>query len=487
MDSPSPFRVLENQNGSGSLNSTWTVSSPSNQILSTPQVPQMTYVPSSPLSLVHFTDLNASYVKGYEDVQSSYAYTNNFSYRAQAHASPMMLTHFQPPSSYATGFPDASVGFPNVPPHSEKSVPSQDNYSFSPVTGVNANSYWMETNLMPESQPTNQEGASVPLEQEMEKISWARAAERSPALEMSGSSLQVVEEQKARVDLNKDFIEWGDCTVMPMKNDEASVDHDRETCTVQKNFALNADFLEHNNLPQIICRPDSQLSLHASKSELQMNGSKKSSSSFSSAEYPVDFWKDLSGNCQISTKEPEYLIKSQKENCDLKHLVPHATGCNTAIFGSHALHPVSTNGTNQSQCVNPVLLPDNSSVGLCSKDRLVFPETTALDGEVSYQNNMVENPYEKLMTSSHESTKKEFLDRSSLEDLNIRNGTFVNSEYPNNCQKPGIMKVFVEVEDGVPSSSTGTIERPDENSQVAESPGDTPEAESHLSDFNDYV
>lgn len=520
-DSPAPFRGLENQNGSSSLNSTWTVPGPSNQILNTPQVPQTTYVPSSPLSVVQFTDTNASYMKRYEDVQSSYAYPNNFAYImessaqdnpslfytstlidssnqnshvAQGHASPMAVLHFQPPPSHAPRFADASLGFPNVPPHSEKLVSSQDNYCYSPATGVSATSYWIETNLMPESQPANQESASIPLEPEVEKISWVRAAERSPALEMPGSSLQVVEKQKARanqvfretVNLNKDFIEWGEDTATPMKYPEASVHLDRETCNIENNFALNANYMEHNNLPQIICRPDSQLSIHASKSELQMNGSKKSSSSFSSAEYPADFWKDLSGNCQIGRKEPEFLIKSQKENCDLNHLAPHATGCNTAIFGSHELRPVSTNGNIQSQFGNPVFLPDNSSAGLCLKDSLIFPQITARAGEVSYQKEMVENPYEKLMTTSHGSTEKEIFDRSTLEGLNIRNGAFVNTQYPNNCQKPGIMNVFVEVEDGVPSS-TSTAQRPDENFEVVESAGDTPEAESHPSDCNDYV
>lgn len=541
MDSPTSFRHLDNQNGGGSVNTTWTLSNPSSQVFGTPQVPSVAYVPSSPLSLVQFTDPSASYMKGYEDVHSSYAYTNNFPYNmdgpandnprcfdasvyyhnqfvdtspvmdsssqnshmAQTHATPLVISHFhQPLSPYAPMFADTRIGFSNVPPHSEKLVPSRDKFSFSPVTGVSANSYWIETSLIPELQPTNEEGPSAPLEQEMEKISWAYAAEKLPSLEMSVSSNQEVEEQKAHekdqvtrneyqgfhetVNLNKDFIEWGEDTTMLMKND--SVDQDRE------NFALNADFLEHTkNLPQIICRPDLQLSLHVPKSELQMNGSKNSSSSFSSAEYPEDFWKELSGNSQINKNEPEYLIKSQKGNCDLKHLAPLATDCNTAFFGNHVLHPISTKGNNQSQCVNADLLPDNSSVGLCLTDHLIFPETTA-DHALDSQKETVKNSYEKLAASSHESAKKEIPDINFLEDLNVRNGTFVNSQYPNNCHKPGILKDPVKVEDvadslqhGIPSSSTNIIPRPDENSEAAESPEVTPGTDSHVSESNDYV
>ncbi|XP_057783602.1 uncharacterized protein LOC131001275 [Salvia miltiorrhiza] len=550
MDSPTPFRHLENQNGAGSLNSTWTLSGPSSQVLSTLQVPSTTYVAQSPLSLVQFTDPNASYMKGYEDVHSSYAYTNTFPYvmespandnprcfdasvyyhnqlvdtspvmessnqnshmaQAQAHATPLVVSHFrmpskdfQPPSPYGPRFADAGIGFSNVPPHSENLVPSQDKLCFSPVTGVNTNSYWIEANRTPGPQLTNEEGPSVPLEQEMEKISWAFAAEKLPSLEMSVSSLQEVEEQKAHekdqvtrneyqvfhesVNLNKDFIEWGEDTITPVKND--SLDQDRENYAAEKNYALSDEFLEHSkNLPQIICRPDSQLSLHVPKSELQMNGSKNSSSSFSSAEYPADFWKELSGNCQISKNEPEFLIKSQKG--------PHATDCNTAFFGSNVLRLVSTKGNNQSQCVNPVLLLDNSSVGLCLTEHLNFPETTAdhaLVGEVSCQKEIVKNSNEKPMKSSHGRTKKEIPNISSLEGLDIRNGTFVNPQYPYNCHKPGRPQDPVKVEDvadslqhGIPSSSTNAILRPDEHSEAAESPEDTPGTESHLSESNDY-
>ncbi|KAH6834596.1 PB1 domain-containing protein tyrosine kinase [Perilla frutescens var. hirtella] len=551
MEPPSPFRHLENQNGGGSLNTTWTMSIPSGQVFSTPQVPPTTYVQTSPLSHVQYTDPNASYMKGYEDLQSPYAYTNNCSYimdipangnpccfdasgyyqnhlvgtlavmdssnqnshMAQAHATTLVGSHsrmpskdFQPTSPYAPSFADARIGFPNVPLHSEKLVPSQDSLSFSPVTGVHANSYWIETNLVPEPQPTNEEGRSVSLEQEMEKPSWAFAAEKLPPLEMCGSSQEVGEEQKThekdQISRNKeqvDFIEWGEDMTTSMKNDEASFDPDREkeNYAIENNYALNVDLLEHKkNLPQIICRPDSQLCLHVPKSELQVNGSKNSSSSFNSAEYPEDFWKELSGNSQISSNEPEFLIKSQKGNSDLKHLAPHATDCNTAIFGSHMLQPVSARGNNQSQFFNPVLLPDKSGVGLCLTDHLAFPETNvncALDGEASLQKEVVKNSYENLMKCSHDSVKKENPDINSLEDLNIRNGTFVNSQYPDNCHKPSILKDPVKVEDmadslqrEVPSSSTNTTHRPDEHSEEVESPGDTPGTESHLSEIDHY-
>ncbi|KAL1536176.1 hypothetical protein AAHA92_28865 [Salvia divinorum] len=530
MDSPT-FRLLENQNGGGSLNTTWT--------------PSTTYVSPSPLSLVPFTEPNASYTKGCEDVHSSYAYTSNFPYvmeipandnpccfdasvyyhnqlvdmppmmdssnqnshMEQAHATPLVVSHFHMPSKnfqpplYAPRFVDARIGFANVPPQSEKLVPSQDKFGFSSVTGGNANSYWINTNRILEPQPTNEEASSVPLEHEIEKISWAFASEKLPSLEMSVSSLQEVEDQKAReedqvtrneyqvfhetVNLNKDFIEWGENTLMPMKND--SVDQDRETYVIEKNHVKNVEFLEHRkNLPQIICRPDSQLSFHVSKSKLQMNGTKNSSSSFSSAEYPADFWKELSGNCQISKNEPEFLIKSQTG--------PHATDCDTTFFGSHVLHPVSTKGNTQSQCVNPVLHLDNSSARLCLTEHLIFPETTvdhALDGEVSCQKEMVMKSND--VESSHECSNKEIPSIKSLDDLSIRNDTFGNSQYPNNCHKSGILRGPVKVEDvavqlEIPSSSSSTIviSRPDEHNEAAESPEDTLGTESHLSESDDY-
>ena len=81
-----------------------------------------------------------------------------------------------------------------------------------------------------------------------------------------------------------------------------------------------------------------------------------------------------------------------------------------------------------------------------------------------------------------------------MEDLDIRNGTFVNSQYPNNYHKPGIQQSPVKVEDvagslqhGIPSSSTISIQRSDEDSEAAESPEDTSGTESHLSESNDYV
>lgn len=516
MDPPTPFRHLENQSGSSLLNTAWPLTSPSSQVFNAPQVPPTAYVPSSHLA------------------HSPYAYTNNCAYlmdspandnpccfdgsgyyqnhlvdtlpvmdssnqnsrMTPALATPSVGSHympsndFQPHSPYAPSFADASIGFPSVPLHSEKLVPSQDSFGLAPVTGVHANSYWIETNFITEPQPTTEEGPSESLEQEMEQTSWALTAEKLPSLEMSGSSREVFEEQKAHekdqisrnkdqvfhetATLNKDFIEWGEDTVTSMKNGETSFDQDRES------YALNGDFCEpRTNLPQIICRPDSQLSLHVPKSELQVNGSKNSSSSFNSAEYPEDFWKELSGKCQISSNEPEFLIKSQQGNSDLKHLAD-ATDSSTAIFASNMLQPVLAKGNNQSQLLIPVLLPDKSSVGLCLADHLIFPETTsnALDEE-------------KLTTSSHESLKKEKLNRNPPEDLNMRNGTFVNSQYPDNCHKPGMLKNPTKVEDvadnlqhEVPSSSTKTARRPDEH---VESPGDTPGAESHPSEFDDYV
>ncbi|XP_047974891.1 uncharacterized protein LOC125217104 isoform X1 [Salvia hispanica] len=543
MDSPTPFRYLENQNGGGSLNTTWTLSSPSGQAFSTPQLPSTTYVSPSPLSLFQFTDPNASYMKGCEDVHSSYAYTSNFpyvmespanknprcfdasvyyhnqhvdtqpvmdssnqnNYMVQAHATPLVLSQFHMPSrdlqppSYAPRFVDAGIGFSNVPPHSEKLVPSQDKFGFSPVNGGNANSHWINTNRILESQPTNEESSSVPLDQEIEMISLAFTGEKLPSLAVSVSSLQEVEGQKERendqvtrneyqvfhetVNLNKDFIEWGEDTLMPVNND--SVDQDRETYAIEQNSILNDEFLEHTkNLPQIICRADSQLSLHVSKSKLQMNGSKNSSSSFSTAEYPADYWKELSGNCQICKNEPEFLIKSQTG--------PHATDCDTAFFGSHVLHPVSTNGNTQSQCVDSVLHPDNSSARLCLTDHLLFPETIldhALDGEVSCQKEMVMKSSD--MESSHECKNKKIPCINSLEDLIITNDTFGNSQYPNNCHKSGILQGPGKVEDVagqhvIPTSSTNVIPRPDEHNEASESPEDTPGTESHPSESNDY-
>lgn len=533
MEPPTPFRHLENQSGSGLLNTAWTMTSPSSQVFNTPQVPPTAYVPSSHLAHVQFSDPSGSYMKGYEDIHSPYAYTNNCAYlmdspandntccfdgsgyyqnhlvdtlpmmdssnqnsrMVPAHTTPPVGSHYmpskdcQPHSPYAPSFADANIGFPSVPLHSEKLVPSQDTYGLAPVTGVHANSYWIETKFIPEPQPTNEEGPSESVEQEMEQTSWALAAEKLPSLEMSGSSREVVEEQKARekdqisrnkdqvfhetATLNKDFIEWGEDTIKSMKNGEASFDQDKES------YALNADFYEQRtNLPQLICRPGSQLSQHVPKSELQVNGSKNSSSSFNSAEYPEDFWKELSGKGQINSNEPEFLIKSQQGNSDLKHLA-NATDSSTAIFASNVLQPVLAKGNNQSKLLIPVLLPDKAGVGLCLADHLIFPETTsnALDGE-------------KLTTSSHESVKKEKPNRNPPDDLNMRNGTFVNSQYPDNCHKPGILKDPTKVEDVADNlqhevpSSTNAAHRPDEH---VESPGDTPGAESHLTEFDDYV
>ncbi|XP_042064609.1 uncharacterized protein LOC121808276 isoform X2 [Salvia splendens] len=511
MDSPTSFHHLEYQNGGGSLNTTWTLSNLSSQVFSTPQVPSTTCVASSPFPPVQFTYPSASYLKGYEDAHSSYGYTNKFPYvmestannnphcfdaavyyhnqlvdtsaisdssdqnsqMAYAHATtPLAVSHFhmpskdfQPTSPYAPRFADAMIGFANVPPQSEKLVPSQEKCGYYPVTDV-GNSYWTNTNPIPESQPTNEVGSKVPLEQDTENISWAFGAEKLPSLEMSVSSLQEVEEQKARekdqvtkseyqvfhetINLNKDSIEWGGDTIMPIKNN--SVGRYRETFAIEKNYVLNDEFLEHTkNLPQIICRPDSQVSFHVPKSELQMSGIQNSSSSFSSAEYPADFWKELSGNCQISQNKPEFLIKSQTG--------PHPTDCDTDFY-----------------------------------DHLIFPETTAdhsLKGDVTCQKEMVKKSND--MTSSHECAKNKITYINSMEDLDSRNGTFVNSQYPNNYHKPGIQQGPVKVEDvagslqhGIPSSSTNSIQGPEEDSEAAESPEDTSGTESHLSESNDY-
>lgn len=140
-----------------------------------------------------------------------------------------------------------------------------------------------------------------------------------------------------------------------MKNKETCFDTDNRNYTVEKEYGSNANFLEHKrNLPQIICRPDSQFSLHAPPSESHVNAIQDCSSSC--AEKGTCLVQEMPGNYQISLNEPDFLIKSQRENSDLKQ-----------FFDNDVLLPVSTKGNNHSQFISPVLLQDKSRVSvLCT-------------------------------------------------------------------------------------------------------------------------
>ncbi|KAI3459613.1 hypothetical protein Pfo_016276 [Paulownia fortunei] len=559
-DSPTSFHHLENQNGDSSLNLKLMLSSPSSQVVNAPQVPSKSYIPSPPLSPVQFKDPKTSYMKGYENVTCSYGYNSNGSYvmetpaydnpccadasgyyhnhpidtvpvigspnqnshMVQSHATPMVGSHFrkpskefQSPSPYGPSYSDARRGFLDAAPlHSEKLVPSQDTFSFFLVSDVHAKSYRRVTNLRPESQPTNEGRPSVFLEQGSEKTYLTFAAEKSLSLAISSSSQGVVEQQRAHEkyhiprnkdqlfqeppNLNKDHIEWGKDTIKWMKNKEISFDQDRKNYATNNDYASNANFLEHkHDLPQIICHRDSKLSIHVPTSEPQVNGGKSSSSSSNSAENPTEVWKELPGNYQISPNEPEFLIRSQKANSELKHHIPNAIDCNTAFLGCHGLQPVAAQESNsQSQFITPVLFPaDDSSLCLCLSDPLIFPETNindALSGEASGQKEMVNASYERMVKDSHGSVKKEKPDRNSHKELNIKNGTFVNSQSSDNCHETCISETPVIVEDvtdslppTVPSSSTTIPRILDEHSDGIESPGEETEAESLIYESDD--
>lgn len=426
-DSLTPLRHLENQNA---------------QVIKS-------YIPSPSLSHVQFADPKiSSYVKGYEDAKSPFGFPNNCpvnespcgfdasgdtlpmigspnqnSHTVKPHATPQVGPHFRKPSKefqpppYAPNYPDARRGFLNaVPLHPEELLP-----------GFHALPYRRE--------PTDEEGVNASLEHGREKSCRAFAEGKSPPLDMSSSSQEeVVEEQVAhddekykisrnqdqlyqkRTNLDMEYTKCGRDSTEMMKNKETCFDKDKKNYATEKEYNSNANFLEHKrNLPQIICRPDSQFS--------QVNAGKDCSSSC--AEKATGLVKEMPGNYQISLNEPEFLIKSQKGNSDLKQ-----------FFDSDVLNSVSANGNNQSQFTSPVLLPDKSNTGLCLNDN------DALGG-------------------------KKKSDRNSGQELSIKKGCFVDT--PDSHHETSILEKPVKVE----------------LNEEIESPGDKPGAESHLYESGD--
>ncbi|KAK6122747.1 hypothetical protein DH2020_043515 [Rehmannia glutinosa] len=491
-DSPTPFHYLENQK---------MLSGPSSRGFNATEIPSKPYIPSP----VQFKDPK-TFMKSYENVVCPYGYSNNCPYvvenpaydnpgfvdapvyyhnnnpidtvpvigsPVQSHATPMMGSHFRKPSkefqsplSYGPSYSDARRDFVNAMPlHAEKLVPSQDTFSFSPVSDVHDKSFRRVTNLLSESQPTNEE-RSFCLEQGTEKTYLPFAAENSPTVAMFCSSQGAHEKYQISrnmdqpyqepPNLDKDYIEWGKDTINWKKNKEISFDQDRKNDATNNDFASNAKILEHKqNLPQIICHPNLKHSVHVPTSEPQVNGGKRSSSSYNSAENPTEVWKELPGSYQISLNEPGFLIKSQQETSGLKHDVPNAIDCTTTVFGCHGLQPaVGKENNNQSQLITPVLFSEDES---------------SLGREVSGQKEMVKN--------SHGSVKKEKPDRDSQKELNIKNGTFVNSESSDKCHETRVRETPIIVE-GVPCSSTAIPCIRDEYNDGVESPGEETETES---------
>ncbi|KAK6145871.1 hypothetical protein DH2020_019740 [Rehmannia glutinosa] len=492
-DSPTPFHYLENQK---------MLSGPSSRGFNATEIPSKPYIPSP----VQFKDPK-TFMKSYENVVCPYGYSNNCPYvvenpvydnpgfvdapvyyhnnnpidtvpvigsPVQSHATPMMGSHFRKPSkefqsplSYGPSYSDARRDFVNAMPplHAEKLVPSQDTFSFSPVSDVHDKSFRRVTNLLSESQPTNEE-RSFCLEQGTEKTYLPFGAENSPTVAMCSSSQGAHEKYQISrnmdqpfpepPNLDKDYIEWGKDTINWKKNKEISFDQDRENDATSNDFASNAKILEHKqNLPQIICHPNLKHSVHVPTSEPQVNGGKRSSSSYNSAENPTEVWKELPGSYQISLNEPGFLIKSQQETSGLKHDVPNAIDCTTTVFGCHGLQPaVGKENNNQSQLITPVLFSEDES---------------SLGREVSGQKEMVKN--------SHGSVKKEKPDRDSQKELNIKNGTFVNSESSDKCHETRVRETPIIVED-VPCSSTAIPCIRDEYNDGVESPGEETETES---------
>ncbi|KAL8486775.1 hypothetical protein ACS0TY_023459 [Phlomoides rotata] len=454
-ESPTPVRDLENQNA---------------QVINAPQVPSKSCMPSPPLSHIQFADPKTSYVKGYEDAKSPFGFPNNCpvndnpcgfdasgyyqnnpvdtlpmigspnqnSHMVKPHATPQVGSHFCKPSKefqpppYAPNYSDGRRGFPNaVSLHPEELVP-----------GFHAIPYRRETNLLPDSQQTDEEGPNASVEDGREKSCRAFAEGKSQSLGMSSSSQEeAVEEQIAhdqkykisrnqdqlyqkRTNLDKEYSKCGRDSTELMKNNETCSDKDKKNYATDMEYNSNTNFLEHkSNLPQIICRRDSQFSLHVPESESQVNAGKDCSSSC--AEKGTGLVKEMPGNYEISLNEHEFHIKSQKGNSDLKQ-----------FFDSDVLHSVSAKRNNPSQFVSPALLPDKSNSGLCLSDN------DALGG-------------------------KKKPDRNSGQESSSKNGCFINTS--DNCHETSILEKPVAVE----------------LNDETESPGGKPGAESHLYESGD--
>ncbi|GFP95725.1 serine/threonine-protein kinase edr1 [Phtheirospermum japonicum] len=408
------FCHLENQNGGSSLNLKLMLSGPSSQLRTYENVVTCPYVYKS----------NCPYVvdtPGYDSPGF------NEHVLVQSQAQPIVGSHFRKPSNefqsplpHSPSYSEARSGFLDaVPLHSEKLVPSQDTFSFSPMSDFNANSCKRVNGILIESRPANQERI-LSLEHESEKTVLPFAHEKYQIL---GHKDQPFQESLC---LNTDYTEWGKDAINWMKNKEISFDHDRRNDDIVNDYASNAEFLKQKqNLPQIIYQPESN-----------------------PIENPTELWKALPGNYQISPNEPKFLIKSQKAESGLKHDVPNAIDSNTTFFGLQSVGGKENN--NQSKFIDPVQLP----------------ETTTDDALGGGSDGNVKKEKSDRM-------KKEKSDRNSLEEVNINNGTFVNSQSLYNFH------------------GTRVPEKPiiDEQCDGIESPGDEAEAESfaYASENDDKV
>ncbi|CAA0818662.1 PB1 domain-containing protein tyrosine kinase [Striga hermonthica] len=426
---------------------------------------------SPPSSPSQFKDPKTSYVRTYDNVACPYGYQINCPYVvdtsvydnpacvdtaplvegagpvsshvAQSHSPSVAGSQFHVASSEflsslvygINGYTDESRGFLNP----EKLVPPADMFCFSPVSDFHAKCTVIDASEL--ALPSNDERRFT-LEHGMEMSYQPFAVGNSPFIDASSSSQGVVNQRTAyeryltlgnkdhtfqeSSNLNKDITECGKGSTNWMENNEIYFDQDVKLSAVANNHASNSDFLEKKaNLPQIICQPNSILSVDVPKSEPQLIGAKRSSSSSlcSSVENPSDVWKELSENYQISSNKPNFLIRSQRADSEPNQDGHNAIDGNTSFFGCHVLEPdvVRKEHNDQSNFIDLVQLPENESgLGLYTRGPLVLPETTVNDalGEVSV-----------------ESITKEKPDRNSREEMTIRSATTVSSKSSDNVQE----------------------------------------------------
>ncbi|KAL6535154.1 hypothetical protein OROMI_026528 [Orobanche minor] len=318
---------------------------------------------------------------------------NPISFIVQSHAPPKAGSHFRKPSNefqsslpYSPSCIDARRDSLN----GDKLVPCQDTFSFCPVSDFDANSCKRVNELVSESQPATEERSSV-LVHGAEKTFLPFAVEKLPKNAVASSSEGVVDQPfQEPSNLNKDCVEWGKGTMKWMNNQEISFDQDRKNYAINNAYSLKAEFLDHKqNLPQITCHPKSKLSVHVPGSH---NAAKN-----------IEVWKEPYRNDQISPKEPDFLIKSQKE------------GSNTTFLGCHGpLSVGSKENNNQSKIIAQIQLPeDESSLGIYPSRPNFLPETSTNDalGGGAYGG----------------SVKNKNANTISHEDLDIKNGTFFKS------------------------------------------------------------
>ncbi|KAL3634417.1 hypothetical protein CASFOL_021471 [Castilleja foliolosa] len=315
----STFCHLENQNRGSSLNLKLMLSRSSSQLRTYENVVTCPYVYKS----------NCPYVvdnPGYD----SPGFVDNC-VLVQSQAPPMVGSHFRKPSNefqsplpYNLSYTDARSDFLNaVPLHSTKLVPSQDAFSFSPVSDLNANSCKRVNGILTESQPDNEE-IIFSLEHKSEKT----VPFDHEKYQISGNKDQPFQEPQR---LDMDYMEWGKDAINWMKNKDTSFDQDKRNDAIANDYASSAEFLKQKqNLPHIICQ-----------------------SELNSIENPTEVWKEPSGNYQISSNETGFLIKSQKEESGWKHDVPYAIDNNTTFFGLQSVGGKENN--------NQVQLPETTT------------------------------------------------------------------------------------------------------------------------------